>query len=351
MKTRKFVPKETSIYMRFMYQENHVRGRKLLEAFPSYSRATIYRHAKLSIDEEDNFDKCRQNEGRPRKLTVRDERNLVREFRKCRATIGSFSASRLRTVAGISPDVSLWTIRRALKRQGYRYLHSRKKGLLTRKDMSRRHQFARKIRRQCCRMISGNLGSASIQMGRHLLAWRKRGEGLALPCTSKGKKAGVEGRTAHFFVSIAYNKGVIACDQYFQRMNGESFSEYVRLNFPQIFAKSANSIVMRFLQDDDPVQNSALAKRAFKDVGALVFSIPPRSPDLNPIENLFHLVSKQLEKDALEMEIKYEDLGQFSKRVKDTIMNFPKNTIDKVIESMKKRVVTIIENRGQRLKY
>ena len=84
---------------------------------------------------------------------------------------------------------------------------------------------------------------------------------------------------------------------------------------------------MRFLQDGDPVQNSALAKRAFKYVGALVFSIPPRSPDLNPIENLFHFVSKQLEKDALEMEIKYEDFGQFSKSVKDTIMNFPKNTI------------------------
>ena len=67
---------------------------------------------------------------------------------------------------------------------------------------------------------------------------------------------------------------------------------------------------------------------------ALVFSIPPRSPDLNPIENLFHLLSKQLEKDALEMEIKYEDFGQFSKRVKDTIMNFPKNTIDKIIESI-----------------
>ena len=230
--------------------------------------------------------------------------------------------------------------------------------------MSHRHQFARKIRR----LLLDDLRKFGISFyidgtsfvhntnpfvqarATKSIAWGKR-EGLALRCTSKGKKAGVEGRTAHFFVSIAYNKGVIACDQYFQRMNGESFSEYVWLNFPQIFAKSANSIVMRFLQDGDPVQNSALAKRAFKDVGALVFSIPPRGPNLNPIENLFHLVSKQLEKDALEMKIKYEDFGQFSKRVKDTIMNFPKNTIDKIIESMNKRVVTIIENRGQRLKH
>ena len=37
------------------------------------------------------------------------------------------------------------------------------------------------------------------------------------------------------------------------------------------------------------------------------------------------------------------------RELKDTIMNFPKNTIDKIIESMNKRIVTIIKNRGQRL--
>ena len=366
MKSRKFVPKETSIYMKFMYQENNVRGTELLKAFPNYSKATIYRHAKLPMDKlDDYFDKRKQNKGRPRKLTIRDERNLVRELGKCRATIGSFSASRLRTGAGINPDISLWTIRRALKRQGYHYLQSRKKGLLTRKDLSRKYQFARKIRRRLPEDFWKNGVSFYIDgtsfvhktnpfdqaRATKSMAWRKRGEGLALNCTSKGKKAGVQGRTAHFFVSIAYNKGVIGCDQYFQRMTGESFSEYVRLHFPQIFAKSANPIAKRFLQDGDPVQNSALAKQAFKDVGAFMFSIPPRSPDLNPIENLFHLVSKQLEKDALEMEIKYENFDQFSKRVKNTMMNFSKHTIDKIIESMNKRVVTIVQNRGERLKY
>jgi hypothetical protein len=70
------------------------------------------------------------------------------------------------------------------------------------------------------------------------MAWRKGGEGLSSNCTSKGKKAGVEGKTAHFLVSIAYGKGVIACDQYFERLTGERFSEYVRLNFPRIFQEA-----------------------------------------------------------------------------------------------------------------
>ncbi len=96
-----------------------------------YSKATIYRHAKLPINDVATFDKRKHNKGRPRKLSIRDERNIIRHLRLCRTTIGYFSASRLRTMAGISPDVSPWCIRRILNRHGYQNLHSRKKGLKT----------------------------------------------------------------------------------------------------------------------------------------------------------------------------------------------------------------------------
>jgi hypothetical protein len=82
-----------------------------------------------------------------------------------------------------------------------------------------------------------------------------------------------------------------------------------------------------------------------------MFSIPARSPDLNPIENLFHLVSRQLTKDAIDMEITSENFGQFSARVKNTMRNFPISTIDNIIMSMGKRVTRIIKKRGERLKY
>ena len=216
MKCKVHVPKETSVYMRYLYQDKGVRGKKLLKAFPKYSKATIYRHIKLPVGDTNSFDKRKQNNGRPRKLTARDERNLVRELKKCRTTTGSFSASRLRTAAHISPDVSLWTIRRALKRNGYHYLHSRKKGLLTRKDLTRRYQFARKTNKLTPRNLWENGISFYIDATSFVhktnpfdqarctksMAWRKKGEGLALNCTSKGKKAGVEGKTAHFIVSI-----------------------------------------------------------------------------------------------------------------------------------------------------
>ena len=83
----------------------------------------------------------------------------------------------------------------------------------------------------------------------------------------------------------------------------------------------------------------------------MMFAIPARSPDLNPIENLFHLVSKQLETDALDMEITRENFEQFSARVKKTMKHFPITTIDNIIKSMGNRVATIIKKRRERLRY
>ncbi len=47
MKSKAYVPKETSIYMRYLFQDKGLRGDELLKRFPKYSKATIYRHAKL----------------------------------------------------------------------------------------------------------------------------------------------------------------------------------------------------------------------------------------------------------------------------------------------------------------
>jgi len=53
------------------------------------------------------------------------------------------------------------------------------------------------------------------------------------------------------------------------------------------------------VQDGDPSQNAASVQKELRKIKAKVFSIPPRSPDLNPMENLFHLVRKQLNRDAI----------------------------------------------------
>ena len=173
--------------------------------------------------------------------------------------------------------------------------------------------------------------------------WKKKGESLHKECTAKGEKKGTGGSTAKFMVAIAYDKGIIKCHQYNENINGERFAEFITQKFADMFQSSANPSGRLFLQDGDPSQNSALAKETMFKVNCRVFKIPARSPDLNPIENIFHLVGKQLKKDAQEKNITSESLIAFSNRVKKTMLNFPSEIIDKTIASMPKHIDMVIK--------
>ena len=214
-----------------------------------------------------------------------------------------------------------------LNRHNYHYLQSRKKGLLTRKDLVK---FTRKISRRLPANfwkegISFYLDGVAFTHKYNLsdqvrstrsMAWRKKCEGSSLNCTAKASKTGTGGKTAHFIAAIVYGRGVICCEQYTDNMSGKLFASFQHEHFKEIFSKSANPRGMLFLQDGDPSQNSKLAHEAISSVGVRLFSIPARSPDLSPIENMFNLVRTKLHGDALDKNITRETFKQFSSRVK-----------------------------------
>ena len=59
-------------------------------------------------------------------------------------------------------------------------------------------------------------------------------------------------------------------------------------------------------------------------------------------ENFFHLVKKQLNRNALEQNITRESYQQFSDRVKETVSNLPVATIDNI--SIDKRMNMILKD-------
>ena len=179
--------------------------------------------------------------------------------------------------------------------------------------------------------------------------WRKAGEGLIH--TTKGKKEGSSGKTANFFVAIAFDKGVISCEQYHSKLTGKMFAEFVKEHFSCVFRNSANPRGKLFLQDGDPRQCSKVARKAMDRLGCRMFPIPARSPDINPIENIFHLVRKQLQDDALRHRIMKETFAAFSERIKCTMKNIPVETINKTILSMNRRMQLIVNGKGNRTKY
>lgn len=357
------MPPRLSVYIRFLHKEQNMGIAKICKMFPEYPKGTLYVHMKKDLMQE-HCDKRKNNTGRPRKTNDRDERKIVQTLKKLRSTVGTFTSTDIQNMSGFDQQISNRSVRRVLNKHGYGYYQCRKKGMLSREDLQKRLQFARKCKKLPADFWTEGLsfyldGTGWVHktdpclnaMTHRTRTWRQRGEGLSRECTAKGRKEGTGGKMAKFMVAIAHGRGVIECYQYEGNVNGEMFSTFIKERFPSIFDKGNNKKGKLFLQDGDPSQNCRMSLDAMNKIPCRLFHIPPRSPDLNPIENIFHLVGKKLRKDAKDKNIKKETFNEFSFRVKQTLLNFPSEIIDKTIASMPKRINDVIKMKGHRTKY
>jgi len=106
-----------------------------------------------------------------------------------------------------------------------------------------------------------------------------------------------------------------------------------------------------FSMDNDPSQNSGPACQAMEEVEAKLHKIPPRSPDLNQIENILHVLRHLLDDEAESCNITHETFDQFKRRVRRTLESIDIKHIDKTIESMSKRIDAVLASKGGQSKY
>ena len=83
----------------------------------------------------------------------------------------------------------------------------------------------------------------------------------------------------------------------------------------------------------------------------ILFRIPPRSPELNSIENFFNLAFTRLAQEAIKKEIKEESFDEFCHRVTKCMLECDRKQIDAIIDTMDKRLEMIIAQNAQRIKY
>ena len=134
--------------------------------------------------------------------------------------------------------------------------------------------------------------------------------------------------------------------QYLGKLNGETFAEIVKKDFPKAFRDSINLKNKLFLLDGNPTQNSQKAKTAFDAIGWKVFATPARSPEVNAIKNIFNRIRENLIEDPIMNRIKRENFKEFSAQVKRTFAEFPVEGMVKTIDSMQKRIKPIPRSCG-----
>ena len=231
MKTLTQVPLKVSVHVRYLYQEKDIREKELLKMYPKLSKVTIYRRTKKPVADK-TVNKRNHNHGRPRKISPRDKRLILCQIALLREQYVFFTIKRLTVCAGVRKDVSDETVRHVLRRTGYQFLHSRKKGLLKKVDLKKRRKFARKVTKILTHKfweegISFYIDAAGFQhkykphhvvRSMRTMAWRLKNDGL---------HSGL-GRKITIFHCGNLSKGIVLCEQYEDKVNGDMFSDFIK---------------------------------------------------------------------------------------------------------------------------
>lgn len=114
----------------------------------------------------------------------------------------------------------------------------------------------------------------------------------------------------------------------------------------RLFSQGAGVSTWTLMQDGDPSHKRAVTMIDGSEQGASVLkSWPPNSPDLNPIENLWAWVEKEVEK------LGCKTFDQFKEEVIKHVENPPLWLLKRLISSMKRRLEAVRQANGGRTKY
>jgi hypothetical protein len=101
----------------------------------------------------------------------------------------------------------------------------------------------------------------------------------------------------------------------------------------------------RLQQDNDPKHRSNISKQFIDEHVPQLLDWPSNSPDANPIENIWSIVKHNVEK---RKPINTDQLELF---LAEEFSNIDIDVVKNCVMSMKKRCLSLIDCKGERIKY
>lgn len=102
----------------------------------------------------------------------------------------------------------------------------------------------------------------------------------------------------------------------------------------------------RFMQDNDPKHTSNKASEFMADSGINWWKTPPESPDINPIENLWHEL-----KEFIRREVKPKTKDELIEGIKEFWKTVNEQKCAKYIRHLRKVIPKVIEKQGEATGY
>ena len=307
------------------------------------SKATVLRILKQF--KEENRIHYKTSPGRPSKLSVQDERFVVRCVKEKPKTSAPEIARSLSE--RIKQKISPQTVRRVLKNTGYNSRTAVRKPFISKVNKKKRLDFALKyvnmpenfwndviFTDESKFNLFGSDGKQKV--------WRKKNTALHqknLTKTIKHSGGNVmvwECFAASGVGNLEFIDGTMRADSYIGILKHNLHSSAEKLGIRSTF---------KFYQDNDPKHKAFVTREWLLYNCPKVMETPPQSPDCNPIENLWDYLDRRIREGPI------TSISHLKERLQEEWLKIPSSYTQNLVSSMPRRLKSVIQAKGLHTKY
>lgn len=279
--------------------------------------------------------------GRPRKTTRKQDRVIVREVKK------NFFVSTKQLKSDLNLPIQETQIRARIKEAGFAGRISRKRPFISKINAKKRLAFAKQFKNKSPdfwkKVVFSDESKFELRCcNRRKYVWRKQGECFKSTVITPTVKHG--GGSVCVWGCFSAN-GVGNLHFIDGILTGAGYVNILEQNLQDSILKMNIHGDYIFQQDNDPKHKCKLATKYFDENDIQLLPWPAQSPDLNLIEHLWdHLDRSVSEKFR-------NNKSVFKQALLSAWNSIDENVINKLFESMSKRLDEVIRNKGYQTSY
>lgn len=308
------------------------------------SRNMVYNAIHLSAIDSKYHTQNKERKPIQRKTTTFVDRTIVRKSK-----LHPFKSSREinnEIKEELNVQVSDRLVRRRLNEANLFGRVSRKKPLLSKKNIKKRVDFAKTHKGNELSFWKNVLWSDETKINRvgpdgRTFVHRPKNQALNIKYTQKTLKHG--GGNVMVWGAFSWH-GVGPIVKIVDKMDRFQYLSILK-NTMEPFAYENMPVKWTFMQDNDPKHSSNVVKDWFLQEKIKVLDWPAQSPDLNPIENLWNDVKTKVSQKN------YKNSTELWTGIQEAWYSIPKERCQKLVESMNRRCEAVIKNHGYSTKY
>lgn len=292
---------------------------------------------------KNDYDRVKGKRGRPKLLKEREKTKIKRSVRQLNQRGEKVSA--LKVINETNSVVSKSTMRRQLNELGFKYKKVKQSIVLTQKHKAERLEH-------CQKWINENQDwSSTVFSDEKRFSFDGPDNFLtysdgSIPMTRKKRQ---QGGGSIMVWGCVLSDGFILLQRMIGRQRSSDYCQLLETKVQPFLQTKLNGKLYTFQQDNCSIHVSKESLAKLKQLFPNVMKWPSRSPDLNIMENVWKMLS-----DIVYADKQYSDSDSLWKSVleaAEVIMTSQKDKISNLFNSMPRRCLKVVMNKGNIINY